>query len=95
METVKDMGREGYKEHLEIKYADMEDTITDNTRITGVGGKQKDHLYTWERIYHFSCGNCKNWWSYASTEDYKPYVMTCPHCGQMNKIQPIDSKENE
>ena len=44
METVKDMGREEYKKHLKIKYADMEDTITDNTRITGVGGEQKDHL---------------------------------------------------
>ena len=51
--------------------------------------------YSTELLYHFNCGNCKNWWSYASTEDYKPYVMTCAHCGQMNKIQPIDSKENE
>ena len=50
MEGIKDMGRERYTEHLKLKYADMEDTITDNTRITGVGGEQKDHLYTWERL---------------------------------------------
>ena len=98
METVKDMGREEYKEHLEIKYADMEDTITDNTRITGVGGKQKDHLYTWERIYHFSCGNCKNWWSYATTEDsytWKSRRMTCPHCNHHSTIRPNPEMSKE
>ena len=91
METVKNMGREEYKEHLKLKYADMEDTITDNTRIIGVGGEQKDHLYTWERIYHFSCGNCKNWWSYATTEDsyaWKSRRMTCPHCNHHSTIRP-------
>ena len=44
MEGIKDMGRKRYTEHLKLKYADMEDTITDNPRITGVGGEQKDHL---------------------------------------------------
>ena len=98
METVKDMGREEYKKHLKIKYADMEDTITDNTRITGVGGKQKDHLYTWERIYHFSCGNCKNWWSYATTEDsydWKSRRMTCPHCNHHSTIRPNPEMSKE
>ena len=98
METVKDMGREEYKEHLKIKYADMEDTITDNTRITGVCGEQKDHLYTWERIYHFSCGNCKNWWSYATTEDsytWKSRRMTCPHCNHHSTIRPNPEMSKE
>ena len=98
METVKDMGREEYKEHLKLKYADMEDTITDNTRIIGVGGKQKDHLYTWERIYHFSCGNCKNWWSYATTEDsyaWKSRRMTCPHCNHHSTIRPNPDMSKE
>ena len=92
------MGRERYTEHLEIKYADMEDTITDNTRITGVGGKQKDHLYTWERIYHFSCGNCKNWWSYATSEDsydWKSRRMTCPHCGYHSTFRPNPDMSKE
>ena len=98
METVKDMGREEYKEHLKIKYADMEDTITDNTRITGVGCEQNDHLYTWERIYHFSCGNCKNWWSYATTEDsydWKSRRMTCPHCNHHSTIRPNPEMSKE
>ena len=29
----------------------------------------KDHEYTWEIIYHFNCGECMNWWSYASTQE--------------------------
>ena len=98
MAGVEDMGREEYKEHLKIKYADMEDTITDNTRITGVGGKQKDHLYTWERIYHFSCGNCKNWWSYATLEDsynWKSRRMTCPHCNHHSTIRPNPEMSRE
>ena len=92
------MGREEYREHLKLKYADMEDTITDNTRITGVGGKQKDHLYTWERIYHFSCGNCKNWWSYATLEDsydWKSRRMTCPHCNHHSTIRPNPEMSKE
>ena len=98
MERVKDMGREEYTEHLKLKYADMEDTITDNTRITGVGGKQKDHLYTWERIYHFSCGNCKNWWSYATSEysyTWKSRRMTCPHCSYHSTIRPNPDMSKE
>ena len=98
MERVKDMGREEYTKHLKLKYADMEDTITENTRITGVGGKQKDHLYTWERIYHFSCGNCKNWWSYATTEDsydWKSRRMTCPHCGYHSTFRPNPDMSKE
>ena len=43
------------------------------------------HLYTVEKIYHFTCSGCKNWWSYASSHDGLPlYIQqnfTCPHCG--------------
>jgi len=50
--------------------------------------------YSTEHLFHFNCGECKNWWSYASVEDYKPYVMICPHCGEMQKIEPlIEEKE--
>ena len=98
MAGVEEMGREEYTEYLKIKYADMEDTMTDNTRITGVGGEQKDHLNTWERIYHFSCGNCKNWWSYATSEDsynWKSRRMTCPHCNHHSTIRPNPEMSKE
>jgi len=98
LEGIKDMGRERYTEHLKLKYADMEDTITDNTRIMGVGAERKDHLYTWERIYHFLCGECKNWWSYATTEDsytWKSRRMTCPHCNYHAVIKPNPEMSKE
>ncbi len=55
----------------------------------------KNHEYTWETLYHFICGECKNWWSYASTETrwswdskWKRNNMICPHCGHEAVIQP-------
>ena len=51
----------------------------------------KDHEYTWEIIYHFNCGECMNWWSYASTLEYlKPDTivrLSCPHCGYRTKVK--------
>ena len=91
LERVKEMGRKKYTEHLIFKY-NMEDTVTENDRISTVGGRDTNHhIYTWERIYHFSCGNCKNWWSYATIEDsynWKSRKMTCPHCSHYSTIQP-------
>ena len=87
MEEVKNMGRERYTAHLKDKYE--VNTVTENDRITT--GDGNNHHYTWERIYHFSCGNCRNWWSYATTEDsykWKSRKMTCPHCGHYTNIQP-------
>ena len=87
MEEVKNMGREKYTEYLKDKYE--VNTITENDRITTVSGKV--HFYTWERIYHFSCGNCRNWWSYATTEDsytWKSRKMTCPHCNYHSTLRP-------
>jgi predicted RNA-binding Zn-ribbon protein involved in translation (DUF1610 family) len=41
-----------------------------------------NHTATAEIIWHFSCGNCGNWWSYATMETgWRPQRMTCPHCG--------------
>ena len=60
--------------------------------------EERTHLYTWERIYHFTCGWCKNWWSYATSEDsydWKSRMMICPHCGLHSNIRPnpVMSKE--
>ena len=88
LKKVKELSKKEYIDYLKYKY-DMNGTITENDRITTAGGKE--HFYTWERIYHFSCGNCRNWWSYATTEDsykWKSRKMTCPHCGQYSTIQP-------
>ena len=52
-----------------------------------------EHEYAWELLYHFNCGECKNWWSYATTENryqWKQQAMSCPLCGYRAKIQPKD-----
>ena len=50
------------------------------------------HQYTVELLFHFNCGTCKNWWSYATTPsclsgsiEYNSLPENidyyCPHCG--------------
>tara|TARA_R110000765_G_scaffold422760_3_gene530794 strand:+ start:2730 stop:2945 length:216 start_codon:yes stop_codon:yes gene_type:complete len=53
-----------------------------------------EHSYVFEMLYHFNCGKCSNWWSYAKTPDnkaemYKNIVkrMYCPHCGTKGSLQ--------
>jgi len=49
------------------------------------------HKYTFERIYHFTCGKCSQWWSYASSENGTipdGYEMNCPHCGKQSYVEP-------
>ena len=48
------------------------------------------HEYTWETLFHFNCGECSNWWSYAGTLEHNELrapTMTCPHCGYKTKIK--------
>ena len=57
------------------------------------------HQFTVEVLYHFTCGCCNNWWSYAVTPcvqplEFDPFVSDgtkthCPHCGhvQTTKIK--------
>ena len=34
-----------------------------------------------ETIWHFVCDSCRNWWSIAAVDDWKPKELYCPHCG--------------
>ena len=49
------------------------------------------HEYTIEHIYHFTCGKCYQWWSYAQTELSLPHHIKtktiCPHCGHTERIK--------
>ena len=48
------------------------------------------HEYTWETLFHFNCGECSNWWSYAGVlenNQLRSPTMTCPHCGYKTKIK--------
>ena len=54
------------------------------------------HQYTVELLFHFNCGTCQNWWSYATTPDIT-YMRDlempsgidyyCPHCGVAEKVE--------
>ena len=46
----------------------------------------KNHEYTWETLFHFNCGECSNWWSYAGFLE-NISSMTCPHCGYKTDIK--------
>ena len=49
------------------------------------------HEDTLEDVYHFTCGQCQLWWSWASTPPQwsishdKP--LWCPHCGFKNTLK--------
>ena len=47
------------------------------------------HMFTREILFHFTCGECKNWWSYANSigHSYFGWEMTCPHCGEKKKVK--------
>ena len=55
---------------------------------------KKRHMYTSETIFHFTCGECKNWWSYAGSHTWHEDV-TCPHCGLKNKVELYDARNKE
>lgn len=47
-----------------------------------------------EYLYHYTCGECKLWWSIAMEKDgWQPKVMWCPHCGNKKEYnKKIDYK---
>ena len=63
-----------------------------------------NHKYTTERIFHYTCGECRQPWSYASfvlgkamdnnallVDDcnfHSTYEMNCPHCGHQTTMEP-------
>jgi uncharacterized Zn ribbon protein len=53
------------------------------------------HSFTMEKIYHFMCGECHNWWSHATDMIYrKGQKMSCPMCGKRKKINELDTGDN-
>ena len=62
----------------------------------------KCHNFVYEVLYHYNCGDCGNWWSYATTPNKKDnnlewamsgkYVY-CPHCGSERQLKVKDDFE--
>ena len=58
----------------------------------------KYHEFSTEKLYHFVCGDCKNWWSYAHDGYFNmiavPVEQFCPHCGVKKNIVKKVTGEN-
>jgi len=54
-----------------------------------------NHEYSIEVLYHFNCGVCKNWWSYATTPaphfikdlELPKVLITTVHIVEQMKLQ--------
>lgn len=42
--------------------------------------------YSVETLYHFSCGECKKWWSIGDHQMNIGKALTCPHCGKQQAL---------
>jgi len=38
-----------------------------------------------EILWHFVCSKCSLWWSFGTTDEWKPKGWYCPHCGHRNE----------
>ena len=51
------------------------------------------HKYSIEKLYHFTCGVCKKWWSIADFQEVEGFEsihkITCPHCGYAQTMERI------
>jgi len=60
------------------------------------------HQYTFECLYHFTCGFCNHWWSYSITPFVQPVEIGvtdkqiyCPHCGHTQTAKIKDGYQLE
>lgn len=45
--------------------------------------------YSKEVLYHFSCGECKKWWTVGDWQGAENDRMHCPHCGTQQTVEPL------
>ena len=48
-----------------------------------------------EFIWHFTCTECKGWWSIASMDHWKPRELYCPHCGVKKDYSDTEDNKQE
>ncbi len=44
-----------------------------------------------ELLYHYCCDRCRRWWSCGDIQPYEGKLIYCPHCGQENTVEGVDS----
>jgi len=40
-----------------------------------------------ETILHFTCEECRGWWSIAVMDNWVPKELTCPHCSKKSLVK--------
>ena len=58
-----------------------------NDELPTFNTENMNHKFTTETIFHFTCSECKNWWSVAlahvaGSAYYPEGRAYCPHCGK-------------
>jgi DNA-directed RNA polymerase subunit RPC12/RpoP len=44
-----------------------------------------------EFLYHFRCDRCSQWWTIADIEPQIGSQIHCPHCGNSNTVENIQT----
>jgi hypothetical protein len=49
------------------------------------------HKSSIENIFHFTCDECKRWWSVALSDmnKYPDRIAYCPHCGCTEVVEKL------
>jgi len=48
-----------------------------------------------EIIWHFTCVECRGFWSIAITNNWQPKNLYCTHCGKLQSFEVTDVKIEE
>ena len=68
-----------------------------NNELPKFNTENMNHKFTTETLFHFTCSECKNWWSIAlthvpETAYYPEGRAYCPHCGRDSITEKIKVK---
>lgn len=44
-----------------------------------------------EHLYHYQCDGCTKWWTIADIQPVVGNQIFCPHCGNANTVEIIES----
>jgi len=68
-----------------------------NNELPKFNTENMNHKFTTETIFHFTCSECKNWWSIAlahipGAAYYPEGRAYCPHCGRESITEKMEVK---
>jgi len=68
-----------------------------NNELPKFNTENMNHKFTTETLFHFTCSECKNWWSIAlahipGAAYYPEGRAYCPHCGKESITEKMEIK---